>query len=286
MQNSGDDMKRLVYVAILLLFSCAGLQKAIKNAVPKVTTGEFRVTNLSFNQIEFELDLHVANPNSFTLPVTGLDYTVQLGGKSIVSGKKEDNPKLAANQTTTVQIPFTVPFSSIKTIIGNVWEKDELVFDINTGLIFDIPVLGNRTIGFDAQQSVPVPKVPSVKLSGLKKKSVSFSGAKLELQVEVDNPNVVPISLSGLGLDFKVNGKRLVKSNLDKPKKVAKKEKAIIPIAINVDLFSAGSIITKLIRGGGEFDYTLGGNYDIKLDVPYFKPFKQDFSDNGKVKLR
>ena len=69
------------YIRVLpvagLLVSCTTFEQPLQ--YPSLSLTDVRVIEAGLFEQKFSLELNVKNPNAFTLPVRGLDYTLHLG---------------------------------------------------------------------------------------------------------------------------------------------------------------------------------------------------------------
>lgn len=273
---------RIIILSSLLL-SCAALKKMVKNSSPTIKTGQVTVENLSFDGIDLLLDLHVTNPNPIEIPLTGLSYIITMNEKPILSGKKTDNPKVSASTTSTIQLPFHVSFSDIQSISTDILSKDEIKLDIKSELFFTIPLVGAKSITFETSQTVPIPKIPTLKVGKFSKKDISFSGATLVFEIEINNPNSVALKLNDLNYAFSISGNELLKSGISNTIVIPKNAKKSIPIEFKVNFINAGIVLYNTLQNSSNLNYSMNGSFNSNLDLPYFPTIKKSFSSAGKL---
>ena len=76
--------------AAVLLAGCAGLRPGWET--PTVTVKSVRAVPSQGMLPEFEIDLHIVNPNREALKLAGVSYTVSLEGHELVKGVGNDLP--------------------------------------------------------------------------------------------------------------------------------------------------------------------------------------------------
>ena len=79
-----------IIAATLLLAGCAGMRPGWET--PTVTVKAFRAVPSQGMLPEFEIDLHVVNPNREALKLVGISYTVSLEGHELIQGVGNDLP--------------------------------------------------------------------------------------------------------------------------------------------------------------------------------------------------
>lgn len=77
---------RAVFALLALagLQACAGLRPGYE--MPSLTVKSFRALPAQGAIPDFEIGLHVINPNSEALPLRGVSYTISLGGYDLIKG--------------------------------------------------------------------------------------------------------------------------------------------------------------------------------------------------------
>jgi LEA14-like dessication related protein len=86
---------RLIMACVVLLVGgCATLPPDFEE--PSLQINSIRLINFDGMTPQFEIDLHIVNPNRDALDLKGLSYTLGLAGKKMVSGATSDLPVVAA----------------------------------------------------------------------------------------------------------------------------------------------------------------------------------------------
>lgn len=92
----------VLMLTLVLLQGCAGLTTDI--AKPTLKLNSLEVMKPEGLSQRFKIGLVMTNPNSVSLPVTGMTYTLSLNGYDLVSGASDQIPTLAAYSETPVTI--------------------------------------------------------------------------------------------------------------------------------------------------------------------------------------
>lgn len=94
--------KYAILFLFIFLLSCAGVGRGIIES-PRISVEGVRLSKVDLDQQEILIDLKVANPNSFPLPIRGISYKLDINGAEFASGfnsKTIDIPSGANNETT------------------------------------------------------------------------------------------------------------------------------------------------------------------------------------------
>ncbi|MBW2476834.1 MAG: LEA type 2 family protein [Deltaproteobacteria bacterium] len=77
-------------ILLIALFGCAGLENGFET--PTVGVRSFRVLPSDGAMPQFEISLHIINPNRTELKLVGLVYSVTLEGHKVITGVSNDLP--------------------------------------------------------------------------------------------------------------------------------------------------------------------------------------------------
>jgi len=98
---------RLSVACVVLLFAgCASLSPDFEE--PSLQINSVRLINFDGISPQFEIDLHIVNPNRDALDLKGLSYTLHLAGKQVVSGATSNLPVVAAYGEADFKIDASV----------------------------------------------------------------------------------------------------------------------------------------------------------------------------------
>jgi LEA14-like dessication related protein len=98
---------RLLMACVVLLFGgCATLSPDFEE--PSLQINSIRLINFDGMTPQFEIDLHIVNPNRDALDLKGLSYTLHLAGNQVVSGATSKLPVIAAYGEADFKIDASV----------------------------------------------------------------------------------------------------------------------------------------------------------------------------------
>lgn len=136
---TGKQMKEKnipLFVLLLILFSgCATLQPGYETPVVSITSFKALPTQGLIPQ--FQINLHIVNPNRSPLDLKGISYTISLEGHKILTGVSNKLPMIEAYGEGDVVLKASVDlFSSIKffTNLMNNPIKDQISYSLNAKL--------------------------------------------------------------------------------------------------------------------------------------------------------
>lgn len=104
---------RLAYlcVSMVLLTGCTGLPSKIDP--PSVSLADVRLVDMNLMEQTFALKLRVQNPNTFDIPVHGLNYQVELNGQQLARGVNDQSVTLPGLGEEIVEVQAITSLNSL-----------------------------------------------------------------------------------------------------------------------------------------------------------------------------
>ncbi len=274
-------------LALLSLNACApiDLKESLAQQKPTVSVTDQRLTRLDFERVNMAFDIQVNNPNPIGLTLAGLDYDLKLAGHSFAAGNQSKQMQLAASGASQFELPLSMAFKEIYQGINQLKGKTQVPYELTTGLMIDVPLLGKLRYPVTTSGTLPLPRLPKISLKNLSLTKLNYTSAALSLQLQVDNPNAFSVGLDRLNYDFTVNGKRWLSGNKSALGNLKKGQQSVITLPITLNFMEMGSSLYGLLKGGQDLNYSLNGKLDASSGHPLIGSFDMPFADSGKVRL-
>lgn len=77
--------------------------------------------------------------------------------REIASGKIPDPGSLKASDTTKLDVPVKVPYSILVSLVKDIGADWDIDYQLDLGLIIDLPVIGNITIPVSSKGEIKLP---------------------------------------------------------------------------------------------------------------------------------
>lgn len=272
-------------LVLLHLLGCATLQQLANIQQPQLNVENVRLTGMSFETLDLAFDIKIKNPNPLAINLAGFDYDFQINDASFLKGQQNQPMAIQAMGESAVQIPLTLTFKDLYSTFQALKNEDSSAYKLLGGLSFNLPVLGATRLPISKSGKLPNLKLPDVKIAALKLNKLSFSGADLELKLNVVNPNTFNFLLSKLNYDFAVNGKSWVKGITQNALQVKEKGESTIAIPISLNFLEMGSTIYQMISGNQKLNYKLLGNLDLKSSLPLLGAVSLPIDRSGELNI-
>jgi LEA14-like dessication related protein len=140
-------MIRRARIVVLLatfvaFFGCAGLERGFET--PTVGVSSFRVLPSERMVPQFEIGLHIVNPNRTALKLEGIVYSVILNGHKVLTGASSDLPVIGAYSEGDVTLRATADLLSSISLLASLMKQAQDTFDYELDAKLDIGSLRPR----------------------------------------------------------------------------------------------------------------------------------------------
>ena len=214
----------LIALALVVLGSCALLQKAVKQ--PLVAFESFRMGDSNDTSITLIPRIRITNQNDFSIPLDKLNYNLMLNDRNIFSGVTKIPGALESNNPKSIDIPVILTQETLDFFVNSL-TKDKMV---NYTVSGDASVAG-FAVPFDRKGQV---FMPEVEVGEFNVNSASLSNLDMSLDLSVLNKNEFDLPFTGLFYEITSKGKKLFKNEV-KQNGIKQKgtTKMTIPIKVN-----------------------------------------------------
>ncbi|KAB2597783.1 desiccation protectant protein Lea14-like protein [Pyrus ussuriensis x Pyrus communis] len=149
----------------------SGLVDKAKNYVAEkianVPKPDASLTGVDFKKVSFDSADYIAkvavnNPYPHPIPICEIKYTLKSIGNVIASGNMPDPGSIKASGTTLLEVPVKVPHSIIVTLVKDIATDWDIDYELDLGLIIDLPLVGNITIPLNRKGEIKLPTLSEV----------------------------------------------------------------------------------------------------------------------------
>lgn len=123
--------------------------------LPKVSLKKIAVSNPTIAGVSVILSLGMENSNPFTLDLSGLNYSIKLGGMKFAEGSATHVSPIGKNSSSTLEIPLRVNFFEASQSLYNLLTKSSSEYELAGEMKFHIPETGEKRFPFQTVGKVP-----------------------------------------------------------------------------------------------------------------------------------
>ena len=276
---------------LIIVFSinqCAEMINILNQAniqKPVVNLSDVKMTGLSFDSVDLLFHIDIDNPNNVGIKLAGFDYDLQIEDNSFISGKQDNGLAIKANGSEIIQLPLTLKFKDIYNTFSIVKDLDSVQYKLNSGLSFNLPVLGDIRIPVTKSGNIPTLKLPSINFKKLKMDQIKLTGADLTLQINIDNHNAFAFILKNIDYKLNVAGTQWIDEKMNQSMNISAKQENIINIPISLNFLSMGQSVYNIVNGNQSLNYSLKGNADMGSSLPLLGDFNIPFNQTGNTNI-
>lgn len=276
----------LIFACFLFLSGCSALRDIGRSIQkPNLSVENVRVTGFDFQQVELTYDVKVENPNELSMQLLRYDYELQLNENSFAKGRQTRRMKIEASGTSRFEIPLSVNYQEVYNAISSLRNADEASYAFLSTLTFDLPVLGRSDMPIKKTGSIPLLKLPDIRLQDFGIESLSLSGAELNLQIAFDNPNGVGLNINGLNYNLDINGESWAEGTALQNVFIKENGVTELNIPLSLSFGDMGMSAFRVLSGSENIDYRLSGNVDLNIAHELLGNTQFNFDRSGNISL-
>lgn len=276
----------LLLSLIVLLSGCALFEQEMERRQPTASVEGTRISALSFDSVDLEVDVRIDNPNPVGVRLAGLDYDLRLDGERALSGESNARSNIPARDSGTVSVPITLGFQELYERVSGLRGRNEVDYEVDLGLNVDVPVLGVQRLSASTSDTLPLPKVPRVSLSDVRVDRLGLTGARMLVDLGVSNPNGFGLDLDALRYSFTVEGQDWVSGMVEESTRLDSNETSTLTVPVELDFASLGSGLYRMLTENRALDYQLQGSMTGTAGDSPLGRFDLDFEDLGDFRPR
>jgi LEA14-like dessication related protein len=273
---------RIAFALLVLIGGCQSMQELIGGA-PKPTAHVIgaSIRGLSLENIVLLFDVEVENPYATSLPLIDLDYSLMSGSSKFLEGTVKPTGSIPARGKQVIQIPATVPFSSLLAALKGVKPGAIVPYTANFRIDIDAPVLGRIDVPLSKSGELPVPAVPQVELTSLAIGKLSLDQMTASAKLQVKNTNQFPLDLTKLGVSFALGGEEVGSSKLANSVNLPAGQATMLDVPLSFSPRAVGVGLVNLLRGN-QIAYKVSGSIDANTR---FGPLSLPFNHIGNTSV-
>lgn len=145
--------------AMLALGGCTGLLGAAGVEEPEVRVESTRLSGVTFQKADLDVRFRIDNPNSFGLQLAGLDYEIDVAGRTLFTGDRRESLSLRPEGVGFVDLPVTISYRELYDAARDLWRQrgsGDADYVLRAGLRFDVPVLGRIRVPVETGGELPL----------------------------------------------------------------------------------------------------------------------------------
>jgi LEA14-like dessication related protein len=272
----------------LLLSTCASVTQlldAMGVQKPTAQVAGVRITDVSFDEIDFLFDVEINNPNNIGIQLAAYDYRFIINDQDFLQGNQKSGLEIVKNGTSSLPVPVKIVFLDLYNLISSLKTQDSTLYKLSCGLSFDLPVLGAVRVPVSTSGQVPLIKLPAVSLKNVKVQNIGLSGADIALNIDVRNPNSLLLKLGTFNYNFDVGGTNWANGTSSQIHSVSPGGETIIQFPISLNFIEMGRNIFLLLTGSSDLNYHLTGDFNVGTSWPLLDNIPLKIDESGKVPL-
>ncbi len=246
---------------------CAAMDSLVKGMEkPTARIVGVKISELRLESAVLGFEVEVSNPYSVALPLTNVEYGLASGGAAFLSGKAEAAGAVPAKGSKVISMPAKVEFVKLIETVKGIRPGAVVPYEASVRLSVDAPGVGPVSLPLSKSGELPVPVAPSIELSEVKWRSLSFEKAEALLRVKVGNGNQFAAELSKVGMKVSLGGHPIGTAEITKAARFEAGGECVVEIPVSFAPKELGLAAFGLLRGDGS-EYKISGV--MKVDTAF-----------------
>ncbi len=273
---------------IIFIVGCADIIKSLKRGViekPTVQLTKVDLTDFDFETAALLFHIRIENPNPVSIHLDGYQYDLEINSRRFIEGNQKTPITIEQEKNSDIAIPISLKFKELKKIYDQAKQTDSLHYKLATQLFFDLPVLGTVQIPVITSDYLPVPRFPKIRLERIKLKQLSFTGASLDFQFNIENPNAFALKLDNLEYYLTVNDAPWASGKKEEEMKLAKKDASQIVVPFSLNFFEIGRSAYNMLSNKKPVEFGLQGKLQAQSPLFTGQNHTIEFSDEGEIDI-
>lgn len=237
----------------LLLSGCAGLQRLAELSLtpPTVTLERTSIASLDFEGATIGLELTLKNPNDVAVQVARASWRLAVEESDVGEGELPGGVTIPSRGTAPFAVTVRVRWADVTRLAGRARRQEQVAYRVSGTVSVGTPV-GVMDLAFKHAGTLPVPRLPTLKLAGASADFASLTELGLQVALEVENPNGFPLPGATLTFDLLVNGVAVASGREATLAPLGARGRARLTLPLQVSLLGAGRAAATLSGGAGE----------------------------------
>jgi LEA14-like dessication related protein len=206
---------------------------------------EARLPQIDFQGAELDLVFLVNNPNAIGLDLTHASYNLEVEGHKVASGTPRNGLQIPARGTSEVTFPAKLQWNDIAPALEAVFAMDQVRYKASGEL-----GIGPVMLPLQHEGTFAAPKVPKLDVGAPQITSLSLTGARMALPLQIENVNGFPLPLGGILGTVDIAGSRVGRIALPEAAPVPANGHTTLNVPLNVSFLQTGAAVAQAIRTG------------------------------------
>ena len=242
-------MKKYLPLLLVVLTGCANLSLNDVYQAPTLRYQSTNITQVSFSQLSATSVVQINNANPYQLPVSSLGAELWLAGQPWLQLDANPISGLPSGRDTEVLLNWSLVFADLLKRTGDAYKNGEAELTLKLSPAVNVPLLGPQTLTWQSRFTVPIPKLPTLQLTGWRVAAVSLTSVSLALDLQLANPNSFAIDTQGWSLAITNDQRDLATLGL-RDSAIKARSQSTQQVDLTLALADVGLVLLSSLKGG------------------------------------
>jgi LEA14-like dessication related protein len=246
-------------VWLISWFSDKGHNK-MDSLKPTVSLQTLSISDIDSDKIKMTSRMLIHNPLPLALNTKRISYELFINNTSVLQTAYAKPLSIQSNDSSEVEIPMALRVKDLTQVLKAMEEKgiDSADYLLKTNFVLDVPIKGNTAFNVSVSKRLPALRLPKVRPEDIDIDKLTWKESKLEVLINVDNPNVFPIRMKDVAYTMTLGEDLALKGTKPGLIDIGAKSTTKIPLQLEVKNKEMLQLIGKTLgKSDTKFDVTL-----------------------------
>jgi len=215
-------------------------------------------------------DVSIDNPNALEVDLDSYTYELEIENKPLISGTENKLLQIPSDSTLVLPVPMNVSYSELYNFISSYKDNETVSYTFRSSFLVDVPLVGPVRVPVEKKGEFPLIKRPKIAFDGIQLDKLSFREAKLNVAVEVANPNAFDLDLSRFQYKLSLQNMTTLNATNNGPYRIPSGGSTILNIPVRLSFTELGMALYRTLTKTSEIEASITSKLDLNAGLEAF----------------
>jgi len=253
----------MISITIITLSGCGRALRELAPGRPELRDIDVTVSGLDLTGVDLQFALQVSNPYPVAINSPHFTWSLAVMGEEFIKANDPLTANLPARQVGTITVPVRISYEELWQVYRDLKQETEADYEFSGNFL--LTALGTEfEIPFQHHGTFPVFHLPRISNFALKSSETGLTGAYIQGEARLLNPNGFTLDVSKVGYTFMIGNSQVGDLVVEAPEHLAAQTAGTLNLSGHL---STIGVLTQVIAGESLRDakISIGGT----ISTPY-----------------
>lgn len=193
-------------------------EKAADKLMPSIGVASASISDIDAERIRLVSKITISNPLPVDINTKRLNYIIYIDSVKVIEDSYEKPISIRSSDSSTITLPMDVLAKPMTRILKYFDEQkiDSADYSMKASFEVDVPIAGERKFNMSINKKLPALRIPKIKVKHVDLNALALKSKGMDMEIEVENPNLFPLKLSNGQFEFNVEDAMQMNGVLEK----------------------------------------------------------------------